>query len=308
MPSIQGRAFAKINLGLRILGLRPDGFHELRTVFQTVSLSDGIEVSWRPRARAGVRLDCTDPSLAGPENLAARAADRLLSCGRWRGRVEVSIEKRIPMGAGLGGGSADAGATLAALERLLDPRPTSLELLDAAAEVGSDVPFFLTGGRAVGVGRGEEVYPLPEPPRNQWMALVCPEVHVATAEAYRALADSRRTALTSDRKPLRIGSFRSGIRAPGGDAATDLAQCLENDFEEVVFDRFPELSTWKERLLAVGASGASMSGSGSAVFGLFEDRRAASDAVKRLRDGQTSVVAARTVGRRELSRVWKRVG
>ena len=308
MPTIEGRAFAKVNLGLRVFDRREDGFHELRTVFQTISLADPIRVRVRPRARSAVTLACSLAELSGPENLAARAAEALLSGGRWRGRVEIEIEKRIPMGAGLGGGSSDAGAVLRALEMTLTPRPTSAELLTAAEEIGSDVPFFLTGGRAVGVGRGEEIYPLPEPSRSQWMMLVLPGVHVSTVEAYRRLAKSRGGTLTSGRKRLSMGSFCFGIRAPGGEVATDFAECLANDFEEVIFNRFPELSTWKDRLLAAGASGASMSGSGSALFGLFADRKAAAAACRRLSDGTAPLMVARTVNRGECRRVWKRVG
>ncbi len=307
MPTIEGLAFAKINLGLRVLDRRADGFHELRTVFQSISLSDRVRVRHRPRARSGVRLSCSDRALEGPRNLAARAAEALLEGGPWKGRVEIELEKRIPAGAGLGGGSSDAAAVLLALERLLKPAPTSHHLWDAAARVGSDVPFFLTGGRAVGVGRGEEIYPLPEPSRAQWLLLVAPALHVSTVEAYGLLADARLSALTSGRKRLSMGSFCSGIRAPGGGLAADFAEFLANDFEEVIFDRFPELRDWKKRLLSAGASGASMSGSGSAVFGLFGDRLQAQRARKRLGEAAAGLFLLRTVGRREYRRVWKLV-
>jgi len=308
MPAIRGRAFAKVNLGLRILDKREDGFHELRTVFQTISLADEVAVRHRPRARSGARIRVVnDPSLETPENLAVQAAEALLARGRWKGRVEIELEKHIPAGAGLGGGSADAGAVLSALDRLLKPRPTPDELFAAAAEVGSDVPFFLVGGRALGIGRGEETYPLPELPRR-WMALLAPAAHVSTVEAYGALAKERgSTTLTGPGHCRTLSSFCSGARASNWGAATDLAGTLSNDFEPVLFRRLPELRRLKEDLLGAGAEAASMSGSGSAVFGLFESRAAAAAALRLPQfsqlDGKAWVV--RTISRRDLRGVWQ---
>jgi len=309
MPAIRGRAFAKVNLGLRILARRPDGFHELRTVFQTISLADQLVVRHRPRAASGVRIVVADdPQLANSDNLAVRAAEALLSRGKWKGRVEIELEKRIPAGAGLGGGSSDAGAVLLALERLLRPAPALEDLHAAAAEIGSDVPFFLLGGRALGVGRGEEVYPLPELPRR-WMVLLAPAAHVSTIEAYQALANDRANSstLTDEVKCRSMSSFCSGARASNWGAATDLAGTLSNDFEPVIFRRLPELRRLKGDLLQAGAQAASLSGSGSAIFGLFETRAAATAACRlpQFSNNGTKAWIVRTTSRRDLRAEWR---
>jgi 4-diphosphocytidyl-2-C-methyl-D-erythritol kinase len=307
---IEGRAFAKVNLGLRILDRRPDGFHELRTVFQTVSLSDRVAVEFEPARRTKIELTVSDATLAGPDNLAWKAAEALLGRSRRRGRVRIELDKRIPAGAGLGGGSADAGAVLLALSRLFDPPPSALELQLAAEHVGSDVPFFLLGGRAVGAGRGEEVYALPDELRRP-LLIVCPAAHISTKHAYQALARSRRGALTADDKRFMLSSFCSGVRVPGAarretTEAEELAGALTNDFEDVIFRRFPELGEYKERLERAGGKPALMSGSGSALFGMFEDRGAAL-AARRFFEGEAlRTFVVRTVSRREYAGVWGR--
>ena len=159
MPTLWGQAPAKINLGLRIVGRRRDGYHELRTVLQTISLADRLTVSYARRGSAQVTLRCNDQALENEDNLAYRAARDLLAAKHCAGHVRIDLEKRIPHGSGLGGGSSDAAAVLLALERLLRPPPPPQLLFEIATRLGSDVPFFLVGGTAVGVGRGEEVYP-----------------------------------------------------------------------------------------------------------------------------------------------------
>ena len=156
MPTLTGRAPAKVNLALRVLGKRPDGFHELRTVLQTISLADHLTVTYRPRASDRVEFECDRPELTGEDNLAARAARELLRKGPWRGAVEIQLQKRIPVGAGLGGGSSDAAAVLLALSRMLRPRPSPAVLCQVAAGLGSDVPFFLVGGCCVGVAEARK--------------------------------------------------------------------------------------------------------------------------------------------------------
>jgi len=308
MNTLSGKAFAKVNLGLRILDRRADGFHELRTVFQTISLADRLTVGYEPADAVEVELRCSRPELETDENLAARAARELLSRLGVGGTVRIDLDKRIPYGAGLGGGSSDAGAVLLALEQLIEPTPPGATLHEAACVLGSDVPFFLFGGRAVGVGRGEEVYPLPDPART-WMVVLEPAVAVSTAEAYRKLAAARGGALTHDRKRLILSSFCVGFRAPAGggpDADADWA----NDFEETVFDSLPALQPLKQRLREAGAARALLSGSGSALFGMFGSREGAMRAKRSLESeaGEVKVVAhlARTVGRRECRRSWSR--
>jgi 4-diphosphocytidyl-2-C-methyl-D-erythritol kinase len=267
MTRVTVEALAKVNLGLYVLYRRPDDFHELRTVFQTISLADRLEVAYGPGRRRSVELICNRPELTGPENLAARAAARLLETLRTSGRVEIRLDKRIPVGAGLGGGSSDAAAVLQTLAVLLRPRPPRPVLFRVAAELGSDVPFFLLGGRAVGLGRGTEVYPLPDSP-VQWMVVAAPPVFLSTAEAYRRLSPK----LTPGRWEATIHRFCSSICA---ESAKEFGGVLENDFEPVVFQMHPELGKLKTRLQRAGARPALLCGSGAAMFGVCAGRRAA---------------------------------
>ena len=242
------RALAKINLDLRVLGKRADGFHELRTVFQTISLADSIELAFTPGRKTQVELQ---DSLAIPDNIVTRAARLALDAMRAAGRVEMRLTKRIPMGAGLGGGSSDAAAVLLALPALAGKALPLAALSTLAASLGSDVPFFLLGGTAVGIGRGTELFPLPDAPARQGI-LVAPGVHVSTAEAYAGLSPR----LTSESLENKIFSFQSFAWDPGrpGLAA--------NDFEPVVFERHGRLSALKRSLAKAGARTAMMTGSG----------------------------------------------
>ena len=157
--SARVRALAKINLDLRVLGKRPDGFHELRTIFQTISLADTLDISFTPARRTSIALD---DALQIADNLVVRAARLALDAMRATGRIEMRLTKRIPMGAGLGGGSSDAAAVLLALPVLAGRAITLPKLSDIGQQLGSDVPFFLLGGTAVGIGRGSELFPLPD--------------------------------------------------------------------------------------------------------------------------------------------------
>ena len=307
MSRISGRAFAKVNLGLRILDRRPDGFHELRTVYQTISLADRIELTWTPGRAGKIVLRCNRKELETPDNLVVRAAEALLQRTGSRGNLHISLRKQVPEGAGLGGGSSDAAAALTGLSRLLNrPQPPEV-LTEIAAGLGSDVPFFLQGGRAVGVSRGEEVYPLPEPPR-EWLLLLAPYVHSSTPEAYRDLAKARQGSLTPLDKPRIINVFGSGIGVPGGRAAQSLAGALANDFEEIIFHRFPKLAVLKSRLIKVGARDSALSGSGAALFGLFATRRAAEDARDGLGKVEADVFVVSTVTRRQCAAAWRQSG
>jgi 4-diphosphocytidyl-2-C-methyl-D-erythritol kinase len=257
-------AFAKINLDLRVLCRRPDNYHELRTVFQTISLADSLGVTFTPSKKTAIQV--TGPQI--PDNLIVRAAESCLDAMRLTGQIEFDLDKQIPMGAGLGGGSSDAAAVLLALPvlagRIID-RPTLLKL---AEELGSDIPFFLLGGTAVAVGRGTELYPLPDR-RPQAGVLVAPQLHVSTAEAYRRLSAH----LTSEPQQNKIVSFQSNVwGGSAGERGTGETPSEENDFESVVFEQYPALKSIKLRLRKLGADPALMSGSGSAVFGLFPDR------------------------------------
>src|SRR5579864_7807607 len=174
-------AFAKINLDLRVLYRRPDNFHELRTIFQTISLADRIEIAFTPSRRTAITVT---GKVEIPDNLVARAARLCLDATCATGEVHFALEKRVPMGAGLGGGSSNAAAVLLALPAIAGRALEMSVLIRLAEELGSDVPFFLLGGTAVGLGRGTELYPLPDHPSLPAL-LITPGIHVPTPQAYR---------------------------------------------------------------------------------------------------------------------------
>jgi 4-diphosphocytidyl-2-C-methyl-D-erythritol kinase len=253
------RAYAKINLDLQILGLLPDGYHELRTVLQSVELHDTLTFTARPGPFA---VDCDQPGVpTDARNLVWRAASLLWSLQPDSAHpldgVHVALQKCIPAEAGLGGGSSDAAATLLALSRLWRLSLDLPTLARIGARLGADVPFFLAGGTALGSGRGDDVSPLAEPPVTP-IVIVKPSFGVSTPEAYGWFDQDRRP------RPGRASS-----RAlPGWPA---WARGLRNDLEPPVTSRFPEIRRTVRDLVALGAMHAAMSGSGSAVFGIFGD-------------------------------------
>jgi 4-diphosphocytidyl-2-C-methyl-D-erythritol kinase len=251
------RAFAKLNLGLRVLYKRTDGYHELRTVFQTISLADQLEIAFTPAAETTIKIHGT-PEI--PDNLVEKAARLALEAMSIHGDVRFRLKKNIPAGAGLGGGSSDAAAVLLALPVLAGKPIEYGELSRIAAQLGSDVPFFLLGGTALGLGRGEELYPLPEAAGGH-ILLVAPEIHSSTAEAYRDLSET----LTSIALQNKLTTFQQQLWA-------GLNGVSDNDFEAVVFARHPDLRQVRDCLLSLGATRAMMTGSGSAIFGVFADR------------------------------------
>ena len=267
MPSALVPSFAKLNLSLKVTGKRPDGFHELRTVFQSITLSDQLEIDYQPGR--GTRVELAS-SIAIPDNLVARAAHALMDATSIRGLVRCRLRKRIPMGAGLGGGSSNAAAVLLAIPALARKPVPLAELNRVAATLGSDVPYFLYGGAALGLGRGEELYPLPDPgPRHA--LLILPGIHVSTPAAFAALARPALIELTPADLANKMNRFQSmawGVACaatPGGDWET----FCENDFEAAVFPQFPLLKSLHRKLVRSGASPARMTGSGSALFGVF---------------------------------------
>jgi 4-diphosphocytidyl-2-C-methyl-D-erythritol kinase len=284
------RALAKINLDLRVLNQRPDDYHELRTIFQTISLADTLEIAFTPRRETAIEIS-QNPDI--PDNLAARAAGLVLDAMRIRGRVEMRIEKRIPVGAGLGGGSSDAAAVLltvpALAGRVLDPP----QLLKLGACLGSDVPFFLLGGTALGIGRGTELYPMPDRPPTPGL-LITPGWRVSTAEAYRRLSPG----LTSESQENKIFSFQSYAWNLSG------KETAANDFETVVFGQHRQLAVAKKRLIRAGALAALMTGSGSAVFGLFRNRSEVSRALKLL-EGENALEFSLVSRARYRSMWWR---
>jgi 4-diphosphocytidyl-2-C-methyl-D-erythritol kinase len=305
-------ALAKINLDLRVLGRRADGYHDLRTVFQTVSLADTLDIEFTPASATSIALHS---SIDIADNLVARAATLAMDAMKATGRIEMRLVKRIPMGAGLGGGSSDAAAVLLALPVLAGRRVPLETLLALGACLGSDVPFFLLGGAAAGIGRGTELYPLPERP-SAWGLIVAPGIHVSTAEAYRMLnrplldagqalppgsgdAGFLQTSEIADM----ISSFQSfawnvGDLSPEGPAAG------RNDFEPAVFAKHPELKQFKEGLERSGARPAMLSGSGSALFGLYRGRPEAERALRSLRNERAFLIAV--VSRARYRALWWR--
>lgn len=279
-------AFAKINRGLRLLGRRADGYHELRTVYQTVTLHDRLRLRL---ARAGDGIVVRVPGGGAPsgrQNLVYRILGRARRALGLRRGIEVELEKNIPAAHGLGGGSSDAAAALLGLLRLTRTRLTRDELAGLGAAIGADVPFFFVGGRALGVGRGEEVYELDEAP-PAWCVLLCPLWPVPTRAAYRWAA-ARLTPRRRAHKILRR-------RVPLDDPPTLKLRgaglwSAGNDFEPVIFSRFPELGRMKAALLRAGASEAGLSGSGSTVYALFTHRVAAERAAARWASRAAAVV------------------
>ncbi len=375
------RSFAKINLGLYIGGGRADGYHDLRTVYQTIALHDVIRVS--VGRGSGIEIVCTDPRVPlDSSNTCYRMAERVMDELGAKGRVNIEIEKRLPVQGGLGAASSNAVATLVALERALKRKLSAPVRLRIAADVGSDLPLFLVGGTTLGVGRGEEVYPLADLP-SVAVVVVMPEVGVSTAQAFadwdalvqREKAAELRSAWTGEgarphttrphtnsgvelnsagrtnasaatrtgtgRNPVTTqlsattrddqltrplasdrlvevgcamsawlsGLPNTGAPAKGGSRAGNLLLDLvrtgiENDFEKVVFPLYPELRDIKGALERAGSRYASLSGSGSTLYGLFQSRADAAKAASRLRKQGLKAVATSTLTRRKY---WKAV-
>ncbi len=370
------RSFAKINLGLWIGALRPDGFHDLRTVYQTIALHDVIRV--QVGRGSGIEIRCDHPGVPKDQtNTCYRIAERAMAALQARGgRVTIAIEKQLPVQGGLGAGSGNAVAALLALERALKKRLPGAERLRIAAEVGSDLPLFLVGGTVLGVGHGEEVYPLQDLP-SVCCVVATPEIGVSTPQAFAdwdammagaghdrerhdpkahdweghdfSRAESCRgkgVALAAELRSARTGPFdfaqgrlrpvptRASKLTPSppsdrmvqfgravsawlsgqplsgvpvskgrGRAETSLLDLvrtgIENDFEQVVFPKCPELREVKGVLERAGAFYASLSGSGSALYGLFRSPAAGLKAVARLKRGGIPAVATTTMTRQQ---------
>lgn len=291
MTSVRIRAHAKINLDLRVLGTRADGFHELRTVFQAIAFHDTLTVVPRPGPFA---IDCTAAGVPlDRSNLIWKAAEALWRAARRSGELRdivIRLEKRIPPRAGLGGGSADGAATLIALARAWRLHVKPSQLTDVAASLGADVPFFLSGGTALGLGRGEEIYPLADLPRH-WVVLLIPGFGVSTADAY--------VWYDADRDGDR-GVIREPQHVPG--PWPSRAAQMINDLEPPIARRHPEIDQMKAALRRAGALAAAMSGSGSAVFGLFQRRADAQNAMETLGGLGWVAVLTESLGRGEYAR------
>jgi len=283
MESITLSSYAKLNLGLNVLGKRRDGYHDIETVLQAVSLSDSVKVELGPE---DLEVQCDRPEVPKRErNLAYRAAQEFVRRAKLNVGARITIEKRIPLGGGLGGASSNAAAVLIALNLLTGRRLAKEELASAGAELGSDVPFFLCGGTALARGRGELLdCSLPTPPLC--FVIVYPNFPISTRWAYSRIDEStaRREASLGDQSE-RIGArfsltgytFSANMMAEAirAGALSQIAANLGNSFEEVVFQTYPELSKIKEELISSGVLGASLSGSGSSLFGICEGENGA---------------------------------
>jgi 4-diphosphocytidyl-2-C-methyl-D-erythritol kinase len=257
-------AFAKINLSLRILGKRPDGYHELDTVLQTISLHDTI--TFTVTETPEIVLSCDDRSLpTGADNLVYRAAESVQARFAPGKGVCIRLEKRIPAQAGLGGGSADAAVTLIGLAYLWEVGANAQEFLEIASTLGADVPFFFFGGTARGTGIGYDLTPLSDAP-DQFLLMIKPNANISTSAAYDSL--KARSLTTVEAKTILSSSERSEIPDSFNSNA------LQNDFESVLFEIEPEIERAKVALMKAGAQVALLAGSGSAVFGIFNNQDA----------------------------------
>jgi 4-diphosphocytidyl-2-C-methyl-D-erythritol kinase len=260
---------AKVNLRLRVFGRRPDGYHDLDTLFQAIDLTDEVGVEL---CGEGIALDVRGADLGPPaDNLVYRAAARLAESVGYDGGIAVQLTKRIPAGAGLGGGSSDGAAVLRCLARLLDVPHDDRRVGRSAEDLGSDVPFFLSGSTlARGSGRGEIIEPLRPLPAAD-LVLISPPVHVSTAAAYAALSSARRGSSAGLPEPT-----------PAPSSWDQVSALASNDFETVMADAHPEIRLALAALTAVGTRFALMSGSGSSVFGLFDSTGEAQSAAESL--------------------------
>jgi 4-diphosphocytidyl-2-C-methyl-D-erythritol kinase len=289
---IRVRAHAKINLTLRVGAAQADGFHTLQTVFQSLALHDLLEFT--PR-RGPLTLTCSDPAVpVDDRNLVRRAARALWQAlGRPRepAGVAIHLTKQIPMQAGLGGGSSDAASALSALASIWQPRGPRPDLAAAAAQIGSDVPYFLMGGTALGLARGEDLYPLEDLPARH-VVLALPAFGVPTADAYRWFDEDAGGAATERRD--------SGPSVP---AWRGRRLTLVNDLEAPVTRRRPDIGAARRALEGAGAEAAAMTGSGSAVFGLFATETRAIRAARAVAEAGFVALPTRTVDRRTCQRV-----
>ena len=282
--SVEILAPAKVNLFLEALGRRADGYHEIVTVMQAVSLCDSITLSDSP---GGISLACDDPRLpTDGRNLAVRAAELMLGETRAEAGVRIGLSKAIPVEAGLGGGSSDAAAVLLGLNRLWDMGLSDDRLAELAAGLGSDVAFFIRGGTALCTGRGEKVQIVRHPNVLHYV-LAVPDFGAETGKVYKAL----KLPLTENVKNVKVLIER--LRA-GATPVRDIGPLLFNRLEEPACGLYPDLVSLKEKLLGLGCEAALVSGSGSCVYGIARGREEAREVAERL-EGQGSLSAVRAV-------------
>ena len=292
---IIAEAPAKINLGLRVLGNRPDGYHNLVSLMVPVSLCDELRFELNP---GGIELHCPNSDLpTNDENLVYQAAKLILDEFRWAGGVGIELNKNIPEGAGLGGGSSDAAATLLAVNRLLGNPADNSDLHRLATRLGADVPFFLLGGWAVAEGIGELLSPVDNVP-TLWTVLIYPHFQISTRWAYENLtltswANGSKFNILGDTYAGEMTASHQKLLNRQELVLEDILPLLVNDFEPLVFGHYPQLHDLKNALLAAGARAAPMTGSGPTLVGLFcsEEEARAALYFFRQKEGVTTFVA-----------------
>jgi 4-diphosphocytidyl-2-C-methyl-D-erythritol kinase len=282
---------AKINLALHIHGKREDGYHELETILQMVSLYDHIDLE---TLSSGIELECDEPGIPKDHtNLVVRAAELLQNAYPEKNRgVRIGLNKNIPSGAGLGGGSGNAAGVLMGLNVLWDMKLGREDLVPLARKLGADVPFFLTAPCAFGKGRGDELIPLQTPAKFH-VLLVNPGISIATSWVYQNL-NLKLTKCANNISILKKFLLESQVAC--------LGECLGNDLEPVVFKRYPEILALKEDLSDLGANGCLLSGSGSTVFAIFDNPDRAKNAYARVNKGSGGVFLTETVS--NFSEFW----
>ncbi|MFQ5739256.1 MAG: 4-(cytidine 5'-diphospho)-2-C-methyl-D-erythritol kinase [Acidobacteriota bacterium] len=299
-------SFAKINWILKILGKRPDGYHEVSTLLQTIDLRDQIHVF--PRRNEGIQIEVEGrPVPSGEGNLLYRAAALF---GRRAGidlGVCVRLHKRIPVGAGLGGGSGNAAVLLLCLNQIWNGPLDKRHLAEIGADIGADVAFFLSGGTALGEGRGERITPLPDPPPEK-LLLIFPGLHITSKEAYAAggwgnLPPQRDLRLTKRKVDTKIQRFREKI-----ESGRSVRGCAENDFEVPILKRYPLLAEIKKSLGRAGCERVILCGSGSSILGLGEPRRVVEVADSISRQGLGEVFLCRSLSRSHYRNILRQSG
>jgi len=266
MKTLKLTAPAKVNYRLDVLRKRADGYHDLRMIMQRIDLCDAVTITVTDAP--GIRVTCGRAGVPdGPGNIAWRAADLLLHSSGTTAGIEIAITKRIPVAAGLGGGSSDGAAVLMGMNEILGLGFTDEQLMATGVKLGADVPFFIYKKTALAEGIGERLSPIERVPAV-WLAVVNPNIHVSTAWVYQNLQ------LTSGKENSILPRFYENV--------ADICAILSNDLEAVTIRRFPVIAEIKGRLLAAGASGALMSGSGPTVFGLFQNEAGARHAAGEL--------------------------
>jgi 4-diphosphocytidyl-2-C-methyl-D-erythritol kinase len=299
MASVTLRAFAKVNLSLRVSAARPDGFHDVRTILQSIDLFDRVKCVAR---RGPFQIRCDMPGVPlDRTNLVWKGAQLLWEAAGRDGEARdavVMLQKNIPMQAGLGGGSSDAATALLGLRRLWKLRVPDERMHALAATLGSDVPFFLVGGTALGLGRGEEVYPLESLPRY-WVVLVIPSFGIATKDAYEWFdEDSAKRGRVQFSRADSGENYTRPLFPYLPETWLGRTTALVNDLEAPVAARHPVITQLKQRFTERGALVAAMSGSGSTVFGLFSAHPAAARAARAFSKEGAQVLTARFLPRR----------